>query len=187
MVFVSSICVLVFWIRDICISQRLTLKLVLLSRMDIDGGFQRKFYRLLSFFFIFILFVGSFIIVNASLLNREVYIYRMRVLSFPNSSNVSASNMWYWPFSAVTMASFFVAFKRVSCHCLDRLDGVQSSHFIARRRLYRSGFLTAILEHFSECASVRPLWMPSWVRICDQFLAVCCNVSFSQVSSINCN
>jgi hypothetical protein len=81
----------------------------------------------------------------------------------------------------------------VSYHCLDRLDGVQSSHFIARRRFCRSGFLTAILEHFRldferMClrASVMNailsshLW-PMFGR------ALQCNVSFSQVSSINCN
>ena len=69
--------------------------------MDIDGGFQRRSYRVLSFFFIFVLLVGIYIIVNASLLHREVLFYKMRVISVSshsNLSNISASNQWYVSF-----------------------------------------------------------------------------------------
>ena len=62
--------------------------------MDSDGGIQRKSYRLLSYFFVLLLLIGAFIIVNASMLHREIFLYKMRVLPssvFSNTSNFSAS------------------------------------------------------------------------------------------------
>jgi hypothetical protein len=64
------------------------------SAMDSDGGIQRKSYRLLSYFFVLLLLIGAFIIVNASMLHREIFLYKMRVLPssvFSNTSNFSAS------------------------------------------------------------------------------------------------
>ena len=53
-------------------------------------------YRLLQHFSLplLLLLIGAFIIVNASMLHREIFLYKMRVLPssvFSNTSNFSAS------------------------------------------------------------------------------------------------
>lgn len=86
--------------------------------MDIDGGIQRRSYRLLSFFFVFVLVIGIYVIVNASLLRREVFFYKLRVLSpssHSNSSNISAS--FHWERLCKHNEPFGSCFALLKCFC----------------------------------------------------------------------